>query len=369
MAAAHVQPSGRQPFTVRPSSSPVAPPSMAAIQAGRLKDALLVVAAHEDATDIFSTNVKLVDAASGAVIGQLDGQRTDHISAAAGLICIVPAGASGSAIRVLNPATGGITDIPAGPTAVAHGGWTSQSSYVFAHISTTKEYKLLRVITSRGRHDDKLKQSCEILTLGGRGQRWRPASSPPVLLSTTVPRQRAVTAGFAHFLTTTRTIGYDGIASFDMVKEEWRPCLLPGPLPSGSRNCCQSNLSLVELNSCLAFVHHDYLSYCIDMWVLEDMGEAKWLQIEPLHFRSFLSGFEELEKGQLAPLIPVKRRKEIFAQPLMVMDDGRIAFWVRFPNGVVRVYDPKARKCEDAVRMGSASSIVGLYKGSQVELS
>ncbi|CAL4975669.1 unnamed protein product [Urochloa decumbens] len=349
MAAAHIQPSGGQPFSVRPSSSPVAPPSMAAIQAGRLKDALLVVAAHEDPTDIFSVNVKLVDAASGATVGQLDGQHTDHISAAAGLICLVPAGTSGSAIRVLNPATGGITDIPAGPTAVAHGGWTSQSSYVFAHVPTTKEYKLLRIITSRGCHDDKVKQSCEILTLGGRGQRWRPAPSPLVLLSM-VPRQCAVTAGFAHFLTTTRTIGYDGIASFDMAKEEWRPSLLPGPLPSRSRNCCQSNLSLVELNSCLAFVHHDYYP------TVSTCG-------------SFLSGFEEPEKGQLTPLIPVSRRKEIFAQPMMVMDDGRIAFWVRFPNGTVRVYDPKTRKCEDAVRMGSASSIVGLYKGSQVELS
>ncbi|CAO2185663.1 unnamed protein product [Urochloa humidicola] len=368
MAGAHVQPSGRRPFTVRPSSSLVAPPSMAAIQAGRLKNPLLVVTSHDAATDIFSVSVKLVDAASGAIVGQLDGQHTGYTSAAAGLICLVPAGTSGSAIRVLNPATGGITDIPAGPMAATHVGRNPQSSYVFAHIPTTKEYKVLRIVTSRGRAD-KPKQSCDILTLGGRGQRWRPAPSPPVLVVTTIPRQRAVTAGFAHFLTETRTIGYDGIASFDLVKEEWRPSLLQGPLPSGSRNCCHSSLSLVELNGCLAFVHHDYLSYCIDMWVLEDMGKGKWLRIESLLFRSILSGFEEPEKGQLAPLIPVLRKKEILAQPLMVMDDGRIAFWVRFPNGVVRVYDPKTRKREDVVGMGGAPSFVGLYKGSQVVLA
>ncbi|CAO2199020.1 unnamed protein product [Urochloa humidicola] len=105
------------------------------------------------------------------------------------------------------------------------------------------------------------------------------------------------------------------------------------------------------------------------MWVLEDMGEGKWLRIESLHFRSILSGFEEPEKGQLAPLIPVLRKKEILAQPLMVMDDGRITFWVRFPNGVVRVYDPKTRKREDVVGMGGAPSFVGLYKGSQVVLA
>ncbi|CAO2204617.1 unnamed protein product [Urochloa humidicola] len=130
---------------------------MAAIQAGRLKDALLVVAAHEDAADIFSANVKLVDAASGATVAQLDTQHADHISAAAGLICLVPAGTSGSAIRVLNPATGGVTDIPAaGQTATAapahHGGRrrtttvaSPTSSYVFAQVPSTKEYKLLRV--------------------------------------------------------------------------------------------------------------------------------------------------------------------------------------------------------------------------------
>ncbi|CAO2161079.1 unnamed protein product [Urochloa humidicola] len=368
MAAAHVQPSGRRPFTVRLSSSPVAPPSMAAIQAGRLKDALLVITSHDDVADIFSVNVKLVDAASGAIVGQLDRQHTGHSSAAAGLICLVLAGNSGSTIRVLNPATGGITDIPAGPTATVHCGRNPQSSYLFAHVPTTREYKLLRIIMSRG-HDDKPKQSCDILTLGGRGQRWRPAPSPSVLVVTTIPRQRAVTAGLAHFLTETRTIGYDGIASFDMEKEEWRPSLLQGPLPSESRNCCHSSRSLVELNGCLTFVYHDYLSYCIDMWALEDMGEAKWLRIESLHFRSILSGFEEPEKGQLAPLIPVSRKKEILAQPLMVMDDGRIAFWVRNPNGVVRVYDPKTGKCEDVLRMGGAPSFVGLYKGSQVVLA
>ncbi|CAN6198716.1 unnamed protein product [Urochloa humidicola] len=356
MVAAHVQSSGHQPLTVRPSPSPVAAPSMATIQAGRLKNSLLVFTSHDDATNIFSVNVKLVDAASGAIVGQLDGQHSGHSSAAAGLICLVPSGNSGSTVRVLNPATGGITDIPAGPspTAAVHGGWNPQSSYVFAHVPITREYKVLRIITSRGR-DGKLRQSCEILTLGGHGQQWRPMQSPPVLVVTTIPRQRAVTAGFAHFLTATRTIGYDGIASFDLEKEEWRPSLLQGPVPSGNRNCCHSSLSLVELNGCVAFVYHDYLSYCIDMWVLEDMGEAKWLRIESLHFRSILSGFEEPEKGQLAPLIPVSRKKEILAQPLMVMDDGRIAFWVRNPNGVVRVYDPKTGKCEDVLRMGGCS--------------
>ncbi|CAL4929330.1 unnamed protein product [Urochloa decumbens] len=368
MAAAHVQSSGRQPFSTGPSTE-VAPQSMAGAQAGRLKDAQLVVAVHDDAADFFRSDVKLVDVASGAIVCQLGGQSAAHTSAAAGLICLVPTGSSGSAIRVFNPATGGVTDIPAGPTA-AHCGLNPQFSYVFAQVPTTKEYKVLRIVTSKDRYDKPRQQSCDILTLGGLGQRWRPAPRPLVLVSTTIPRHRAVTAGFAHFLTTTRTIGCDGIASFDLEKEVWTPSLLQGPLPSGSRNCCHSNLSLVELNGHLAFVHHNYLSYCIDMWVLSDLGKGTWRSIQSLHLGSILHGWEEPDKGQPVPLIPISRPpREIFAQPLMVLGDGRIAFWVAVPNASLRLYDPKTCKCEDVVDMGRACGIVGLYKGSQAGLA
>ncbi|CAN6285521.1 unnamed protein product [Urochloa humidicola] len=370
MAAAHVQSSDRQPISTRPSTTVAPPtPSMAAAQAGRLKNPQLVVAIHDDAADIFRANIKLVDVASGAIVGQLDGQNADKISATAGLICLVPSGTSGSAVRVFNPATGGVTDIPAGPTAAARCGRYPRSTYVFAHVPATKEYKVLRIVTSRGR-DDKPKQSCDILTLGGLGQRWRPAPSPLVLVSTTIPRHTAVTKGFAHFLTPTRTVGYDGIVSFDLQKEEWLPSLLQGPLPSEKRNCCHSNLSLVELNGCLTFVHHDYLYHSMDMWVLTDLGKGTWLKIQSLHLGAILHGWEEPDKGQPVPLIPISRpRREMFAQPLMVMDDGRIAFWVGAPNASLRLYDPKARECEDVVDMGKACGIVGLYKGSQVGLA
>ncbi|CAN6290511.1 unnamed protein product [Urochloa humidicola] len=230
MAAAHVQSSGRQPFSTSPSTA-AAPPSMAAAQAGRLKDAHLVVAFH-DAPDFFRSDLKLVDVASGAIVSQLGDQNSAHTSATAGLICLVPRASSGSVIRVFNPTTGGVTDIPAGPTAT-HSGRNPLSSYVFAHVPTTKEYKVLRIVTSRERCY-KPRQSCDILTLGGLGQRWRPAPSPLVLLNTTNPRHRAVAGGFAHFLVTTRTIGYDGIASFDLEKEEWMPSLLQALSPPGA---------------------------------------------------------------------------------------------------------------------------------------
>ncbi|PUZ68841.1 hypothetical protein GQ55_2G060600 [Panicum hallii var. hallii] len=322
-------------------------------------DAVLVAAVH-DAADISRVDVKLVDVASGAVVSRLDGQSTGHaIAATGGLICLVPTRGNDRAapVRVLNPATGAVTDIP---VATAADGKTSRSSYVFGQVPVTGEYKVLRIHTSTSR--DKPSQSCEILTLGGRGQRWRPAPSPPALVGTEIPRHRAVTPGFAHFFTTSKMADHDGIASFDLAKEQWRPSLLQGPLPSEDLHCCRSSLSLVALNGCLVFVHHDYRSCCIDMWVLAELEKGRWLRVQSLPMGSVLRGWEE--ETQPAPLIPVQRRREIFAQPLMVLDDGRIAFWVGVPNGVVRVYDPKTRKCKDVVGMGRSCSIVGLCKGS-----
>ncbi|RLM66212.1 hypothetical protein C2845_PM16G04510 [Panicum miliaceum] len=336
---------------------------LAAAHAGRPKGGLLLAAVH-DAADISRVDLRLVDVASGALDGQ---QATGSVMAAGGLICLAPTGRNKAAapVRVLDPATGAATDIPA---ATAAGGRerASPSTYVFGHLPTTREYKVLRISAAAGNAEPST-QSCEILTLaGGRSHRWRPAPSPPVLVGSSVSRHKAVTQGFAHFLTTSHVADYDGIASFDLAKEEWRPSLLQGPIPSKDRHCCHSSLSLVELNGCLVFVHHDYRSCCIDMWVLADLEKGRWLRIQSLALGSVLRGWEDDTSQQPAPLIPVPRRREIFAQPLMVLDDGRIAFWVAVPNGVVRVYDPKMRKCKDVVGMGRSCSIVGLYRGSQL---
>ena len=313
-------------------------------------------------------DLKQVDAASGAIVGKLDAQRAGSIVATGGLICHVPTG-SGS-LRVLNPVAGAVS-IPAGSTMTVDGRPTL-SSYVFGQVPNTVEYKLLRIYTARYHY--KPGQSCEILTIDGRGDlRWRPAQSPPAPVDMTVARHRAVAQGFAHFLMasprspTSRVGDYDGIASFDLAKEEWRPSLLQSPITANARNCCHSSLSLVELNGCLVFVYHDNLSYCINMWVLADLAKEKWLRIESLQFGSVLRGWEEPDKSQPVPLIPVMRHpRENLAQPLMVLDDGCIAFWVQVPDGVLRVYDPKTRKCKDVVRLGRTCSIVGSFQVGQV---
>ena len=340
----------------------------AAAPATRSKGLSLLVAAVHDAKDIDRVDLKQVDAASGAIVGKLDAQRAGGIVATGGLICHVPTGSG--LLRVLNPVAGAVS-IPAGSTMTVDG-LPTWSSYVLGQVPNTIEYKLLRIYTAQDRY--KPSQSCEILTIDGRGDlRWRPAQSPPAPVDMTVARHRAVAQGFAHFLMasprspTSRVGDYDGIASFDLAKEEWRPSLLQSPITANARNCCHSSLSLVELNGCLVFVYHDYLSYCINMWVLADLAKEKWLRIESLQFGSVLRGWEEPDKSQPVPLIPVMRHpRENLAQPLMVLDDGCIAFWVQVPDGVLRVYDPKTRKCKDVVRLGSTCTIVGSYKVGQV---
>jgi F-box interacting protein len=266
---------------------------------------------------------------------KLDGQRTGHLAAAGGLTCLVRTGGEAAGgVRVFNPATGVVTDIPAGRAAEAGGNnkTSSAAACVFGQIPATGQYKVLRIITARGGGHGEPKQSCEILTLHASGQRWRPAQGPPAAVDTTIPRQRAVAQGFAHFLTTSPGMmgEYDGIASFDLAKEAWRPSLLRGPLASKSRNRHHFDLSLAELNGRLVFVHHDYLSCCIDMWMLTDLEKGSWLRIQSLPLGSILRGSGEPAEGQGQPA------------PLMVLDDGRIAFWVRIPDGSVKVYDPKA---------------------------
>ena len=82
----------------------------------------LLVAAVHDAADISRVDVKLVDVASVAIVGQLDGQQaTGNVMAARGLICLAPTGRNKDAapVRVLDPANGAASPRP---TSTRHGG-------------------------------------------------------------------------------------------------------------------------------------------------------------------------------------------------------------------------------------------------------
>ncbi|KAF8644832.1 hypothetical protein HU200_066321 [Digitaria exilis] len=344
----------------------------------RSKGLSLLVAAVRNHKDIYRVDLKLIDAASGALVGKMDGQRIGKLLATGGLICHVPT--HRTTLRVLNPATGSVNHVPAGTTTttkntVGHDAarQISSSSYVLGQIPNTIEYKVLRIYTPD--RDYRHTQSCEILTLDGSGDYiWRPAQSPLLPVDTSIARHGAVAQGFVHFfmalhgLSISRVGKYNGIASFDLAKEEWKPSLLPTPITVDERNCNHDSLSLVELNGCLVFVYHDYLNFCINLWMLEDLAKGKWLKMECIQFGSVMLGWREPDKSLPVTLraIQVRWPGEIFALPLMVLDDGCIVFWVQHPYGAVRVFDPKTRGYKNVVNMGKICNIFGKYKTGQV---
>ncbi|KAL6850162.1 hypothetical protein ACP4OV_020789 [Aristida adscensionis] len=258
------KPLGRLRTVSREWRSLISAPHFVAAHASRGPPDSLVVAAVVDAADSSRVDVKLLDMASGAVVAQLDGLRGGHFAACGDLLCHV---GGGGVVRVVNPATGAVTELPRCTTP--HGARTS-SAFVFDRVPTTGEYKVLHIYSISGGKPD---QSCEVLTLGGGELRWRPVQSPPMRVETAISRNRVVTHGVAHFLST-HTVECDSVASFDLDKEEWRPTLIRGPISSEGRHCCREHLSLVELNGYLVMVHHNYRERSLDLYFLSDMAKG-----------------------------------------------------------------------------------------------
>ncbi|RLN33569.1 hypothetical protein C2845_PM03G24130 [Panicum miliaceum] len=354
------------------------------LQATRSRRAVpLLVAAVYDAADLSRVDVSLVDVSSGAVVARLGGLRSGgHFGAAGGLVCLVGAGA---AVRVIDPTTGAATDVVAAPgdaAPPAHNGPRSRPpSHVFGLVPATGEYKVLRIsaaaaaahgVRAAPGQSQSQSQSCEVLTVGGREpQRWRPAQGPPAPVAAATYRSKAVARGVAHFLLLLPPPPHhgaecDAVASFDLAAEAWRPSLLRGPLSSsspggaGARHVCRAHLSLAELSGCLAAVHHDYPGGCIDVWLLTDLDQGAWCRTHSLRLASVLRGWggappDELgRRGQL-----VAGDRESLAQPLVALDDGRVALWVE-GKGSVRVYDPRTGACTEVADMGRYSSVIGL---------
>ncbi|CAN6209741.1 unnamed protein product [Urochloa humidicola] len=293
-----------------------------------------LVAAVYDAADFSRVDVRLVDVSSGAVAARLDGLRGGaHLGAAGGLVCLVGAAA---AVRMLDPSTGAATDVAAAPgdtTPAAHG-HGQRASHVFGKIPATGEYKLLRIHAAAAHGGES--QTCEILSLGG--------------------------GGVAHFLVLPPPPFHhggecDAVASFDLAAEAWRPSLLRGPLSTsgGARRACRGHLSLAELGGGLAMAHHDYYhGGCIDVWMLADAEKAAWVRTHSLRLAAVLRGW-----GGGGETVVAAGDRESLAQPLAVMEDGRVALWVE-GKGSVRVFDPRTGVCTEVADLGRYSNVVGL---------
>ncbi|KAL6880048.1 hypothetical protein ACP4OV_011613 [Aristida adscensionis] len=337
----------------------ISSPHFVAAHASRRPPDSLVVAAVVDPADSRRVDVKLLDMASGIVVAHLDGLSNGHFATCGDLLCHIGP-RSDPVVRVVKPATGAVTELPR--CTVPHGAQTS-SAYVLGHVPTTGEYKVLHLNSI----SNKPEQSCAVLTLGGGELRWRPVQSPTMRIETAFSRNRVVTHGVAYFLSP-HLVEFDSIASFDLDKEEWRPTLIRGPLSGEGHHRFREYMSLVELNSYLVMVHHNYRGRSIDLYFLSDPAKGTWSKTNSVCFASILRGWGKKQQFRVGETVEVARDQEHVAWPLMVLEDGSVAFWVGHPTGALRVYDPATGACKNMTQLGPASSIVGLYTGSLLAL-
>ncbi|KAF8711434.1 hypothetical protein HU200_029466 [Digitaria exilis] len=242
-------------------------------------------------------------------------------------------------LSVLDPATGDVTVLPGGCYD------DTRTSFVFGRVAAASS-------SSTGEGDGEYK-FCKILTVGGGGGSrgaWRDAPAPPVHIKT-FHRGEAVVAGGVVYHLVDCSGGWT-IAAFDLGAEQWLPDLLHGPAeppaPPANSNSREGR-SLAEVNGRLAAVYST--TSAMEMWQLMGSGKkAQWCK----RCRVLMSFMDTECRYWLTP-DPV---------PLWVMDDGRVAFWLRglSQSGTLWIYDPMTETCTrlaNCLRMGASG-----YTGS-----
>ncbi|KAL6599918.1 hypothetical protein ACP70R_045569 [Stipagrostis hirtigluma subsp. patula] len=214
---------------------------------------------------------------------------------------------------------------------------SSELTSVLGYVPSTGEYKVLRIVW---------REACEVITLGsGNNGGWRQRPCPPVIKVIAVSsRYMAQVGGVAYFMVdgplATTEIELDGIASFDLATEEWRPTLIRGPLrqlmkyPIGVISLC-----LAKLSDCLVTIHYNYQDVTRDLWFLEDMNKSLWTKRYSVR----------CEGGPLRD-----------HHPLLVLEDGRIVFFV---DQYLRSYDTRTSTWADLTTMRGYHS-VRMHHGS-----
>jgi F-box interacting protein len=264
---------------------------------------------------------------------------------------------------VLNPATGATLVLPkchseelARDDGIrANYGRGEVDSCALGKVSSTGEYKLIRIVSVRDR------QLCEVITLDGANYgRWRGKQSPPSPIFAGRGEHRPlVIDGVVYFelnfyssycSTGVITIEPGSIASFNLETEEWMGTLR-GPAPV--RTFVQDHqgyryadlilqLSLAELDGSLVTVNNIRYS-SMELWFLTDFENAIW------------------EKKYNIP----PQFARLFVYPFLILDDGRIFF--SNGNGFIQDYDTKTGTYAGALEARDYGSC-GIYTGSLLSL-
>ncbi|KAF7011485.1 hypothetical protein CFC21_025792 [Triticum aestivum] len=280
------------------------------------------------------------------------------------LICVTGEKDCHTSGHVIDPATGHTLALPY-KRAQEHAHVKAFFSYAFelGQVVSTGEYKALRCVSVDSSCHGSEPMISEVITLGGgrgggdRHARWRERPCPPCPV-TSGSKKSVVVNGVVYFLLDfgSHRFTYSGdrvepcsIACFDLEAEEWMGTLR-GPLQvrnfieAGNGRCDYSDLfrklSLVNMNGFLVMVH-DPMGYPLDLWFLVDIEKCLW-------DRKYSIGFQY---------------ENLFAQPLLVLDDGRIAIGT---SDLLRIYDPVSESYTEFQMAGSR--LFAIYTGNLLSL-
>ncbi|KAG0542070.1 hypothetical protein BDA96_02G071500 [Sorghum bicolor] len=289
---------------------------------------------------------------SGRVIKQIRSKKDEWlISTQCNLACV--AKGTPKRCQLLNLVTGERFPVPEGlspehtPRKLEFS--NHKVSVAFGQVASTGEFKLLRVVDKKASDEVRREQLCEVFTHGGsRGSPWRgkKAAQDHVNMS---PLSRVAIDGIVYFLldeyVSSRDVRPKGIASFDLLTEEWR-AILRGPVSILAKGR-YGDLSLAALNGSLVLVHsRPYVS--MDLWFLMDFEKGLWVKQHTVKVNlSVLDGFR--------------------AHPLVILKNGSIVIYIGSRRSL-RIYNPRTNTYRNVAKMVSSEGIA-LYTGNLLSIA
>jgi F-box interacting protein len=261
-------------------------------------------------------------------------------------------------IWVLNPATGATLELPECRSEELERELQGESrikveSCAFGQVSSTGEYKILRVTGFGGRQ---VRQVCEVITLDGTNhERWRRMQSPPSPIGTSHEMRCEVLAGVVYFLVDFSTSFSNSavmtkepasIALFNLETEEWMESI-PGPAQvlkfvQDSEDFSYMELilqlPLAKLGGCLVTVHNNHF-VSMDLWFLTDIQNVTWVK-----------------EYSISPQVA-----QFYVYPFLALDDGKILF--KHGTEFLKCYEPRTGTYADALEVRD-SEFVAIYTGN-----